>query len=302
MTCERCISREPAAAPRSGRSRRGRRAAAPRRTRAAVRPPRPRRRAAARGPWRGMRATMPVSTSPVPAVASDGSPSDDDDHAPAGLGDERVGAFQQDDAAEALRRLANRREPVRRDLGRLAPEEPRELALVRRQHARPGPLRQARARRARRHRRRPAARPPRERGGRAPSARRRARAPGRSRATTPCAQARARCRRRGGDDAVVLRERALHGLEQALLEHGQRRGRRGDGDVAGVGAHRGERGERRRAGEPARAADDEHVARPCTCCRPRVAAAPSAEAPASRDAVPCPRARARCRRRAPCPA
>ncbi len=65
------------------------------------------------------------------------------------------------------------------------------------------------------------------------------------------------CRLR--DDAVRLRQRSLDGLEQALLQHGQRRLGYRHGDVAGVRTHRGERGELRCAGEPARAADDEHV-------------------------------------------
>ena len=62
-----------------------------------------------------------------------------------------------------------------------------------------------------------------------------------------------------GDDPFVVGERPLHRLEQPLLEDRQRRLRHGDRDVAGVGAHRRERRERRRAGESARAADDEHV-------------------------------------------
>ena len=59
----------------------------------------------------------------------------------------------------------------------------------------------------------------------------------------------------------VLGQRPLDRLEQPRLDHGQRRLRSGDRDVAGVGAERRERGEHRRAGEPARAAHDEHAAR-----------------------------------------
>ena len=47
---------------------------------------------------------------------------------------------------------------------------------------------------------------------------------------------------------------------ELALEHRQRRGRRGDGDVARVGAERRPRGEAGGAREPARAADDEHGA------------------------------------------
>ena len=52
---------------------------------------------AARGPSRGTRPTTPVSTSPVPAVASDGRPGVADDDASAGRRDDRVGALEQDD-------------------------------------------------------------------------------------------------------------------------------------------------------------------------------------------------------------
>ena len=48
---------------------------------------------------------MPVSTSPVPAVASAAVPGAQTSSALAGRGDERVGAFEQDDAAVALDRL-----------------------------------------------------------------------------------------------------------------------------------------------------------------------------------------------------
>ena len=207
--------------------------------------------------------TMPVRTSPVPAVASDGRPSDDDEHARAGRGDERVGALEQRRRSRsAPPPRARDGEPVRGDLLRLAAEQPRELALVRREHARRRASRPARARRARRRRRPSAARPRR--------AARRTSSFGPVAAAEPRAERdRARLLRElehdvggaVGDDAAVVGQRPLHGLEQALLEHRQRRLGRGDGDVAGVGAHRRQRGERRRAGEPARAADDEHVAR-----------------------------------------
>ena len=67
-------------------------------------------------------------------------PERDDEHALAGRGDERVGSLQEADAAEALRRLLHRLEPVRVDPGRLAAEQPAELARVRSQHRRRGPL------------------------------------------------------------------------------------------------------------------------------------------------------------------
>ncbi len=64
-----------------------------------------------------------------------------------------------------------------------------------------------------------------------------------------------------GDEPRLVGQRPLHHLEQALFERRQGRLRHCDGDIAGVGAHRCPGGERRGAGEPARAADDEHVAR-----------------------------------------
>ena len=64
-----------------------------------------------------------------------------------------------------------------------------------------------------------------------------------------------------GHETVVVGERPLHGFEQALLEDGQRRLWRGDGHVAGVGAEGRQRAQRRGAGESARPADDEEMAR-----------------------------------------
>ena len=56
----------------------------------------------------------------------------------------------------------------------------------------------------------------------------------------------------------VLRQRPLDGLEEARLQHRQRRLGRRDGDVARVRAERREGCQHRRAGQPARTADDEH--------------------------------------------
>src|SRR5581483_10668742 len=59
--------------------------------------------------------------------------------AAAGRSDERVLALEDDDAAEALRRLPDRCETVRGDLLRVAPEQAPELALVWREDARRRP-------------------------------------------------------------------------------------------------------------------------------------------------------------------
>jgi hypothetical protein len=58
-----------------------------------------------------------------------------------------------------------------------------------------------------------------------------------------------------------LRERALDGLQHERLEHRQRFLRRGHGDVAGVRAKRGARGEGYSARHPRSAAHHEHRAR-----------------------------------------
>ena len=62
---------------------------------------------------------IPVSTSPVPAVASDGGPPAADEHALAGRADQGVRALQEHDAAERARRRVERREPMGVDPGRL---------------------------------------------------------------------------------------------------------------------------------------------------------------------------------------
>ena len=73
------------------------------------------------------------------------------------------------------------------------------------------------------------------------------------RATQPRAD---RERARPTDRIPDIVERTLHGLEQLLLEDGQRVARSRDGDVAGVGAERRPGGEARGPGQPRRAADD----------------------------------------------
>ena len=54
--------------------------------------------------------------------------------------DQRVGALEQDDARKALDRSAQSLEPVGVDPHRVLADQPRELACVRGEHARPGPL------------------------------------------------------------------------------------------------------------------------------------------------------------------
>ena len=61
--------------------------------------------------------------------------------------------------------------------------------------------------------------------------------------------------------AAGLRQADHHRLQQPHRERELEACRRADGHVAGAGAHRGQRGHRRGAGQPARAAEDEHVAR-----------------------------------------
>ena len=69
-----------------------------------------------------------------------GRPERDDEHALARRGDERVRALEQADAVEVVRGALHRLEPVRGDPVRLDAEQARELALVRREHGRRGPL------------------------------------------------------------------------------------------------------------------------------------------------------------------
>jgi hypothetical protein len=56
----------------------------------------------------------------------------------------------------------------------------------------------------------------------------------------------------------IFRQRALDRFEQTGLEHREGRLGRRHGDVAGIGAERGQRRQHRRAGQPLRAADDEY--------------------------------------------
>ena len=138
---------------------------------------------------------------------------------------------------------------MRRDLLRLAPEQARELALVRGEDARRRPL----ARLQLEERVGVDDRRQLDFGEQPPDERLRLR-------LTPEAGPdgeRPRLRRRLED---VL-ERPLHRLQHERLEDGKRLGRRGDRHVAGVGAQGGARGERRSAGHPARSSDDEDVAR-----------------------------------------
>ena len=193
---------------------------------------------------------MPVSTSPVPAVASAAAPSADDEDTAPGAATSVSAPFSRTTQPKRSTAALHRREPVRVDHARLAPEQPRELARVRRQHGRRRPARTARARTARRRRRPRAGRSRPAAAGRAPSAP--------SLAPEPRPDARAAFALAGRVEHVV--ERPLHRLEHERLEHRQRLRRRRDRDVARVRAKRGSRGERRRAGHPARAADDEHGA------------------------------------------
>ena len=68
------------------------------------------------------------------------------------------------------------------------------------------------------------------------------------------------------------RQRPLHRLEQPRLDDRQRRLGDGDGDVARVRAEAAAAREHGSAGQPGRAADDEHAPGACTCC-PRAACA-----------------------------
>ena len=195
-------------------------------------------------------AMIPVSTSPVPAVASAGAPLTRIEHALARGGDDRVGALEQHDRAERLgaaprrpRAGARRPRPTPR---RAAAPAPR----VRGQHrrARPADRRQLVAARRR----------PGRAGGRPARAARRtssfASAPPEPWADRERPHASRRRRRRRP-------ERPLDGLQQPGLDDRQRALGHGDGDVPRVGAQCRARGEAHRAREPGRAADDEHRAR-----------------------------------------
>ena len=84
--------------------------------------------------------TMPVRTSPVPAVARDGKAERDDEQPSAWSGHERVGSLEQHHAPEPLACLENAGETMRSDLFRLLAEQPCELAFVRCQDTWRGPL------------------------------------------------------------------------------------------------------------------------------------------------------------------
>ena len=168
-------------------------------------------------------------------------------------------------------------EPVRVHPRRLLAEQPAELARVRREHgARPPVARLELVERVRVERR-AAAR------ARASSSSRRAPSPPRSRprpgpiATAPRSARPRATRRRPSVRFTGSSSRASTG--QRGLGHG-------DGDVARVGAERGLGGEADRAGHPRRAADDEHGAGACTCCRSAACAGRARGSPASRAGAP----------------
>ena len=81
---------------------------------------------------------MPLSTSPVPAVASAGALEVVDGGGPVGPRDDRVVALEHDDRLRAPRRLARAAQPAAADLLARRAEQPRELAGVGREHGRRG--------------------------------------------------------------------------------------------------------------------------------------------------------------------
>ena len=85
-------------------------------------------------------AITPVRTSPVPRRREARSHQPSTSTPAPGRGDQRPGALEQDDAAEPVDRAAHGREPVRVDPGGLLADQPAELAGMRSQHARRGPL------------------------------------------------------------------------------------------------------------------------------------------------------------------
>ena len=147
--CLRSTERRPAASPRrraragapaAGRRRRARAASAASARRGRARPPPPPRRGAAPSPSRGTRRRrrsgrrrFPRSRATAGRTARRGRPR-------RGAATSVSGALQEHDAAEPRRRAAHRVEPVRVDLARVDPEQPRELARVRRQDRRRAPL------------------------------------------------------------------------------------------------------------------------------------------------------------------
>ena len=94
--------------------------------------------AASRGssPLARKEATTPVSTSPVPAVASALRRRAADEDALARRSHERVGALQEADAAEPVGGAPHRVEPPGVHLRRVLPEQPGQLARVRRKDRR----------------------------------------------------------------------------------------------------------------------------------------------------------------------
>ena len=224
-------------------------------------------------------ATIPVRTSPVPAVASPGLPRSQTRTSFARRGDERVRPFRSTTAptssAPAWTAL-RRRAAIQR---RVPPEQPRELARVRGEHGR---------------------RVAREHPVQVPGERPEAVGVEDDRLVEPVEEiadepARSVCppeARPDGDrgcllrsledrvrgvhrhDAFLVRARPGHHLEEPLLEDGvQGSGHAGRQD-SGPGAEGGLRGQARRARLPGRAADDEHGA-----CRVLVVARPRGAAP-----------------------
>ena len=178
----------------------------------------------------------PVRTSPVPAVARAGLVVADDQHALAGRADQRVGPLQQDDAAEPLDRPpreppAGARRPRRTSSPSSRPSSPEcgvrtvsAAALERLEPIECVGVHDGRHVRLEQQ-------PPNELALllAAPEP-----GPERQRPRPP-----------GGVECLL--ERALDRLQHQRLEHRQRVLRCGDGDVAGVGAKRGARGECRSA-------------------------------------------------------
>ena len=81
-----------------------------------------------------------MSTSPVPAVASDGGPRSQTTHAPSGAATIVSAPLSRHDRAESLGAAPRGLEPVRVHPAAVVAEQPRELARVRRQHGRRGPV------------------------------------------------------------------------------------------------------------------------------------------------------------------
>ena len=233
-----------------------------------------------RAPWPAARRSGPTSTSPVPAVASAGVPPRADRHGPAGRGDDRVVALQQDDRAAALGRLARAGEPVRARPRRTRRSSSRPsspscgvstvgaCALAQRLEP-PGVGVQAVGVDQQRHLDR-RARPPRANSA-APSARPRpgpsTTAPARSAISSTHLDARRACA-----TPSSLGQPAAHLLEQAQVDRRLRGLRHRHLHVAGAGALGRARGHRRRAGQ-ARASRRRPPPRPDLELRPAARAA-----------------------------